>query len=195
MPTFKNTRSGTHYTKLKLIGVMGIFLVFHSEAVAQHVSIHPLKSFRQAVREVEQLCALRGADLRACAEQKRRLKRDYQKLRDICREDRQDERCGMLMKPKRPSEHSLQAFCMKTPAAKKCVQRRERAKRRRIMHGKYCAKNPDAHRCKPMRSKVRRGYRNLNEYCLAKPSKKVCEAKKRKEMKKQQMLEKKTIRF
>lgn len=148
------------------------YLIFTmtSHCLAEENLYNPLISYREQLKTLRRDCAERKYD-KDCENIEKKLTDEMEKLKDVCKSNPHDERCGAVMK-ERKDINKFQIFCQDNPHAKKCVVRRTRARLREKMKRLFCNKNPDASRCQnSVKDKSRKGFAF---YCKTKPDDRRC---------------------
>lgn len=151
-----------------IAALLHIFLT--SPSLADENLYNPLISYREQLKTLRRDCQERKYD-KDCANIEQKLTAEMEKLKEVCKSNQNDERCGAVMK-ERKDINKFQAFCMENPHAKKCVVRRTRARRREKMKRLFCNKNPEENRCKvSTRDRSKRGFAF---YCKSHPDDRRC---------------------
>lgn len=152
--------------------IISVFLCFFSAntVLAENDLYNPLLSYREQLKNLRRDCQDRKYD-KDCENIEKKLGDEMEKLKEVCRSNPNDERCGAVMKERR-EVNAFEMFCQENPHAKKCVVRRIRSTKREKMKRFFCTKNPEATRCQnKVKDKSKRGFAF---FCKSHPDDRRC---------------------
>ena len=136
--------------------------------------VSPILTFQDRMRELSQDCA-HDPNSPGCVAQRKLLKEEYSRLRDLCREKPESDVCGAVVHKKMQPGVAVEQKCIQQPQALACQKWAERKKKREKKRILFCKKNPNERRCLGRTSK-HRTYASIGEFCKVNPEKPVCKS-------------------